>query len=293
MEILLTGGSGFIGKNLLESDLAKKHKIIAPSRAELDLTDGNSVAKFFANRKFDAVIHSAGKPGHRNAKDLSNIFYSDMRMFLNLLQNSGNYGKMIMLGSGAIYDQQFEIKKVKEEDYKLHLPKDEHALFRYVAADYAESLEKIIELRIFGIFGQYEDYAIRFISNAICKTLFNLPITIKQNRKFDYLYVKDLPCILDYFLSAFPRYKAYNVTPDVAVELLDLAKMIRGVAGKNISIVVEKSGLGMEYSGSNQRIKMDFPGYRLTPLTEAVERLYRWYKKNLSTIDQKKLLIDK
>ena len=54
-----------------------------------------------------------------------------------------------------------------------------------------------MELRLFGVFGRHEDYAIRFISNAICKTLFDLPITLRQNRTFSYLYVDDLGPIVE------------------------------------------------------------------------------------------------
>ena len=104
---------------------------------------------------------------------------------------------------------------------------DEHGFFRYVSAKYIETTSNVTELRIFSIFGKYEDYAIRFISNAICKTLFDLPITIKQNRLFDYLYVDDFVPILDFFIQNKPRYKAYNVTPDHAIELLTLAEKIR------------------------------------------------------------------
>lgn len=293
MSLLLTGASGFIGKNILESSLAKKFNILAPSRLELDLTDEKATEKFFAGNKIDVVIHAAGKPGHRNAKDPSNIFYSDMRMFLNLLQNSESYKKMMVISSGAIYDQRFEIKKVGEEDYKLHLPVDEHALFRRVAADYIAWSDKIVELRIFGIFGPYEDYTIRFISNAICKALFNLPITIKQNRLFDYIYVKDLVTVLDHVLQASDMHGAYNLTPESSVQLLELAEMVKEISGKNVPIVIAEAGIGLAYSGSNQKIKKNFPEYKLTPLRQAVEELYLWYQKNIPLIEYNKLLTDK
>jgi len=293
MKILLTGGSGFIGKNILSSQLAVEHQIIAPSSKELDLTSEEAVAAFFSNNKIDCVIHSACKPGHRNAKDLSNIFYTDIRMFLNILQNSGKYKKMIVLSSGAVYDQRFEIMKAKEESYKLHLPVDEHALFRRVSADYIAQSEKVVELRIFGIFGHQEDYAIRFISNAICKTLFNLPITIKQNRKFDYIYVKDLPIILDYFINNSVKHKAYNITPDKSVELLDLANEIKRISGTKLSIVIKKQGLGLEYSGDNIRLHKEIKDFQFTTHELAIQQLYDWYLEHKYDINKDVLLIDK
>ena len=293
MKILLTGSNGFIGRNILNSRLSVDHQIIAPDSKELDLTDEESVRAFFVNNEVDCVIHAACKPGHRNAKDPNAIFFTDMRMFLNLLRNSEYYKKMIILSSGAIYDQRFEIKKVKEEDYKLHLPIDEHALFRWVSADYIARSEKIVELRIFGIFGPHEDYAIRFISNAICKTLYDLPITIKQNRKFDYIYSEDLATILDYFIRNSVKYRAYNITPDESTELLDLAREVRRISGKDLPIVAKKKGLGLEYSGDNARLRQEIKDLKFMDFSLSIRKLYDWYSENKKDINKESLLIDK
>jgi GDP-L-fucose synthase len=48
--ILLTGGSGFIGRNIKESYLAGKYDITAPRSAELNLIDADSVDKFLRNK---------------------------------------------------------------------------------------------------------------------------------------------------------------------------------------------------------------------------------------------------
>ena len=61
------------------------------------------------------------------------------------------------------------------------MPDDEHGFSRYVIAGLRPRDERVVELRPFGVFGPYEDYAIRFISNAICKTLFDLPVTLRQD----------------------------------------------------------------------------------------------------------------
>lgn len=293
MKILLTGGNGFLGKNIQESFLNQKYKIVAPARQELDLADDGSVEKFFRENFFDATIHAAGKPGHRNAPDPTNIFYTDMRMFMNLLQYREQLGKLIVLGSGAIYDQRHSIIKVKEEGYRLRVPADEHALYRRVSAELIEKIDHAVELRIFGIFGKYEDYAIRFISNAICKTLFDLPIIIKQNRKFDYLYVEDLIPVLDYFIEHPAKHKAYNITPDESIELLQMAKKVKAVSDKDLPIKVAQAGLGLEYSGSNLRLKAEIKNWQPTPIVKAIEDLYNWYSEHKSALQKDVLYQDK
>ena len=60
-KILLTGGSGFIGKNILESFLVEKYELIAPSSHELDLLDTDCVNKFFKGKEFDIILHAGTK----------------------------------------------------------------------------------------------------------------------------------------------------------------------------------------------------------------------------------------
>lgn len=292
--ILLTGGSGFIGRNILESYLNEKYQIDAPSSKELNVADEKSVAQYFTSHHPDVVIHAAVKPAHRNAKDFNNIFFTNTRMFFNLERYSDEYEKMLVIGSGAIYDNRNYRPKVKEEDWKNNIPLDEHGFCKYVCEKVIEHSRNIYDLRVFGIFGKYEDYAIRFISNAICKTLFDLPITIKQNRKFDYLYVNDLMPILDWFISEIPCYKAYNVTPDHSASLYDLALMVRAISGKSdLPIQVAQEGLGLEYSGNNQRLRNEYRNIMFTPIEEGIKQLYNWYLAHKKELDKSSLLIDK
>jgi len=292
-KILLTGGSGFVGKNILELFFAQKYEIIAPSSKQLNLFDENSVDEFFLDKKFDIIIHAACKPGHRNAKDLSRLYCSNIKMFFHLLKHSDKFERMINLGSGAIYDNKNYKPKMKEDYFGQNIPRDEHGFCKYVLGNYIEKLDNVVDLRVFGLFGKYEDYAIRFISNAICKTLFDLPITIKQNRRFDYVYINDLMPILEYFIENKPKYNAYNVTPDESIELYELAEKVREISGKNLPVIIKETGLGLEYSGDNSRIKTEIKNLKFTEIDKAIKELYEWYNQNHRIINKDCLLLDK
>jgi len=293
-KIMLTGGSGFIGRNIVESYLSKKYAIIAPRHADLELIDDDEVNAFFKKNSFDVVIHSAVKPGHRNAKDPANLFYADCRMFINIMRNAGSFGKLIVLGSGSVYDMARQnLRKIDEDFLGTSVPVDEHGFYRYVAAKFLERMPEAVELRIFSIFGKYEDYAIRFISNMICKAIYDLPLTMKQNRPFDFLYIDDLMPILDHFISTNSKYPAYNVTPDHAIELYKVAEMVREVSGKDLPIVVAREGIGLEYSGSNARLRREIPELKLSELEISIQQLYRWYYDNKQEIRRELLLFDK
>ena len=55
MNILLTGGNGILGKEILK----RNSKCIAPTRDELDITNREAVFNFMKINKFDTVIHTA------------------------------------------------------------------------------------------------------------------------------------------------------------------------------------------------------------------------------------------
>ena len=237
-KILLTGSNGFIGKNIKESFLNDKYELITPSSKELNLIDTDCVDNYFKDKTFYAVLHAGTKPGHRNAKDPTNLFYSNVRMFMNLERHKDKYEKFINFGSGAVYDVSKDNFNVKETDIFKNFGKDDHSYCKYVVQKLINNLDGFVDLNIFGIFGKYEDWEIRFISNAICKAMYNLPITLRQNRRFSYLFVEDLMPILDYFIENDAKYKSYNVTPDGFVELKQMAEIVKELANQNTNIIL-------------------------------------------------------
>jgi UDP-glucose 4-epimerase len=290
-KIFITGASGFIGRNLVES-LAEKYQVIAPDQNELDLTNQEKVEEFFNQNEIDVVLHCAVKPGHRNAADPSNQLYINMRMFFNLVRNEKKFKKLIFMGSGMVYDTRYYQSKMKEDYFDKHMPEDEGALSKYIISKFIQTRKDMVELRIFGIFGKYEDYAIRFPSNIICKAIHDLPLTMNQNRLFDYIYIKDLIPVVEHFIEKEQLTEnVFNVTPDKSIELLGLAKIIKKISGKNLDIVVARKGMGVEYSGDNTRLRNEIPELKFLPIEEAIKDLYQWYEKN--PVDKEILLIDK
>ena len=297
MRILLTGGSGFIGRNLLEH-LSRNHQLLAPTHAELDLTDPTALDAWFSEHKVDVVVHGAVRPGHRNAADPSRQLWTNLRMFFGLMRNAHRFGRLVFLSSGAVYDGSRPLVRVTEEHLGTSLPSDEHGLSKYAIAEHLDVVHRcgtadVVELRLFGVFGKYEDYAIRFVSNAICKSLFDLPITVRQNRTFSYLFVNDLGPIVERFLAEPHGEAAYNVVPDWTDDLYDLATLAKARSGKDLPVVVASEGHGREYSADNARLRREMPQATFTPTALAVDRLFRWYEDRRSEIDPARLEIDR
>jgi len=199
---------------------------------------------------------------------------------------------MIFLGSGAEYGIQRDVACAKESDFDEIVPQDEHGFSKYVCSKYIENSKNIINLRLFGVFGKYEDYQMRFISNAICKAVYNLPITINQNRVFSYLYIDDLARVIEYFIKHKAREKFYNVVPGEKTELAVLAKKVVEVSGRKLEITVKNPGMGREYTADNSRLLRENRGIKFTPMNEAITELYKWYENRKPEIDYKLLLVD-
>ena len=295
MRILITGGSGFIGRHLAEQ-LAGTYEVSAPSSAELDLLNEQEVREYLDARRFDVIVHTATTRSNRRLAAPPDLLDRNCRMFFNLIRNQGRFGKMIHFGSGAEYDKTGLPARVKEEYFDTRVPTDPYGFSKYICAKYIERSERLVELRLFAVFGAYEDYTVRFISNACCRAVKGLPIALRQDIVFDYLYIKDLVKITRWFIENNGRHKAYNVSTGRPVALTELARVIARVSaqvsGRNPDISVMAEGMGPEYSADNSRMLTEMGGYQFWDLEGAISDLYSWYGANTNLIDPADLQFD-
>jgi len=293
VRVFLTGGTGFIGRNLIEN-LTQDIEITAPTSRELDLTDQYAVEQFVKANDFDVILHTATLNATANTpKDRNVVLEKNLLMFFNLARLRDHVGKLIYYGSGAEYDMRYYQPFMKEEYFDTHVPVDPYGFSKYIMAKYLEAAEKIVDLRVFGCFGPYEDWEIRFISNAFCKALHGLPITLRRNVFFDYIWVHDLVLMTEWAMKVSTRFRHYNACTGQHIDLLTLAQMIKDVTGTDVPIIVGQNGLKAEYSGDNSRIIQEMGGFKFTPLGSALKQLNEYYQKRLDSIDRNLLLSDK
>lgn len=285
MKILLTGANGFIGRNLREK-LEDIYSVECPARSRLDLLDTKAVEEYLKAERFDVVIHAA----NTNNTKKQNVSQYDsldgnLRMFFNLERCKELYGKMYYFGSGAEYDAEHYIPDMKEEYFGSYVPKEAYAFSKYVMSKSCSPDGNIYDLRLFGVYGKYEEWHRRFISNAICRVLKNLPITLSQNVYFDYLWVDDLVEIVKWFLENQPKYRHYNVCSGRKIDLYTLACKVREIMDMDCDIIVGEQGLKKEYTGCNKRLKDEMGEMSFTEWDEAIKELCEYYKKNIEIID--------
>ena len=271
--------------NLMEKLTAVGYRVLAPSSSELNLLDEQAVDAFIRRQPVDIIIHAANKGGGRDTMGMDEVVHNNLRMFLNIVKHADKVEKIIHFGSGAEYGKHRPIVMATEDEASKALPHDAYGFYKSVCSRYIEhSHTNILNLRIFACYGKYEDYRYKFISNAIVKNLLGLPITIRQNVNFDYVYVDDLVKMVAWAMISNTFYKAYNISRGMSVDLLTLAGLINSVADCPSEIVVDIPGLNREYTSSNRRIIEECP-VDFTPHSIAIGLLYEYYAKNLSGLD--------
>jgi UDP-glucose 4-epimerase len=291
IQLLITGASGFVGRNLAER-MRTGFQVTAPGRSELDLTDDAAVRDYLKARRFDAVVHCATVRSNRMTGTPTGLLRDNCRMFFNLARNSARFGKMICLGSGAEYDSRHYLPRMTEDYFDTHVPADDYGLSKYICAQSAGHYPNIYELRLFAVFGRYENWEVRFLSNACCRAVWDLPVVIRQNVLFDFLDVRDFCRVVEWFVERTPRLRHYNVCSGQAHDLKSLAAKVIAASGKKLEIQVGREGLGREYSGDNRRLLDEIGGFRFTSIEESICDLYRWYLERKDGIEPDKLHFD-
>lgn len=289
-KILVTGAGGFIGKNLIEQ-LGPYYKVWPLTSSELNLLDEIAVKSFLQKSNFDVVIHTATHNATvKSTKDLTLVLRNNLQMYTNLYRCRGFFGKMIYYGSGAEYDSRHYVPKMSEEYFDKHVPDDDYGFSKYIMNILAQKTDNIINIRAFGVYGKYEDWRIRFISNACCKAIFNMPITINQNIYFDYLYIDDLVKITKWFIDSSPRFHDYNICTGVPIDLVSIANMIKEISKKNMPIIIKTPGLKKEYSGNNLRLLSEIGSFHFSSIEKNINYLMEWYESNKDTINTRQLI---
>jgi GDP-L-fucose synthase len=107
MRVLITGGSGMVGRNLLEHAGAKNHEVLAPISAQLNLKDSYAVSAYLEEYRPDIIVHSAGKVGGIQA-NLSHpvaFLLDNLDMGRNLVATAHQAGitRLLNLGSSCMY----------------------------------------------------------------------------------------------------------------------------------------------------------------------------------------------
>lgn len=255
--ILLTGGAGFVGANLIRGLLAKKyviHTIIRKGSSiwRLDgiskkieihegiLDDKNKLKKLFEKIKPYAVFHLSTYGAYPTQQDLNLMIETNIKGTINLLEASNKipYKHMVVVGSSSEYGE--KNKPMGESD--VLEPNNFYAATKaaqtHIAQVWAYTFHKpIIIPRFFSVYGPFEEKG-RLVRSVVESALSGSPIKLATGKEArDLIFVEDVVNALIYIISRRSHEgQIFNIGTGKQTTILQLAKKVKGLTKSNSPI---------------------------------------------------------
>ena len=225
MKILLTGGTGLVGKTLLSSGYFDSHIVKAPSSSEVNLLDYQAISDYIKYYVPDLIIHAAGKVGgiQQNLSYPVEFYYQNIQMGNNLVHSAFKSGikKLINLGSSCMYpkDQLEPLRESQILTNSLEPSNEGYALAKiaiqrlcsYISSQYPDFAYKtLIPCNLYGPFDNFSPVSSHLIASIISK----LDSAISNNHssveiwgdgsaRREFMYAGDLADAISFFTTHF------------------------------------------------------------------------------------------
>jgi UDP-glucuronate 4-epimerase len=278
MNVLITGGAGFIGSNLVQhlslftqykkigvvdnfdpfypSEMKKKRiqKWIKMQNIQLyqaDIRDETAMNEIFQQENWDTVIHLAAIPCARSSVQ-DPALYSDVNVTgtVQMLQLAAEHKvkRFIFASSSSIYGSVDEPYPFHEDEI-VSIPNSPYATSKWAAETYCQLFYQlygfdITVLRLFTTFGpgQRPDMAIRRFSEQI---IAHQPVTLYDTESTrDYTYISDVVEALRLSLEWTNGYQVYNVGSGISVKITQMLDVLANALGiqHEVKIIGEQDG---------------------------------------------------
>ena len=304
-KILVTGGGGFIGANLVKELKRRGHEVIASDLYNTDRDDYiradvrnyRQLERVFEIEKwkFDSVYHLAAEYGRWNGEDYyENLWQTNAigTKHIIRLQEKLKF-RMVFFSSAEVYG---DYEGVMTEDVMEENPiKDTYQMNDYAITRWAGELMCMNSAKMFGTetvrvrpvncYGPGEQYTPYrgFIPKFIHHALFNKPYVVYKGHKRIIDYVEDTCRTFANIVDNFIPGEVYNVggRPEWEKEIKEYSDSVLKAVGRDDSIVTYK-----EAEPFTTKVKqMDFSkavrdlGHdpKVTP-EEGIKRTVEWVK---------------
>ena len=226
MKLLLTGGSGMLGSALqrLAPTVAPDLEVLAPTRAELPLTDARAVSDWFAANPVDAVIHAAARVGgiQANIDHPVDFLVENLRMNDAVVMGAHQAGveRLVFLGSSCMYPRDYR-QPLEEGDIlaaPLEPTNEGYALSKITGARLCDYITRshenrhyktLIPCNLFGTEDHFGSVASHLIAAIVTKVVQarnagddSVEIWGSGNARREFLFVDDL---VQFMLTSLPR----------------------------------------------------------------------------------------
>ncbi len=294
--VLLTGATGFIGRNVVNELIQKGYTVFAPSNSvslsenkdliqiKLDLFDKLATENFLKENKFENLIHLAW---YTDAKCHSSDVNMDWTaLSINLLKSFKNNGGKKALFAGSMSEYDFSYGYLKENLTPLTnsslYGKCKASLYE-IASSYAMQCDLDFKwARIFNVYGPYEKKS-RLMPSVICSILNNEDVKVSPCTKTqDYLHVFDIASgIVALFESDVKG--AVNISSGKPVVLKSIVEKISELMDYKGKILYGAIPANFEDNfvvGCNEKLLNDVGWTQKIDLEEGLKQTIDWWRQN-------------
>ncbi|WP_312993446.1 NAD-dependent epimerase/dehydratase family protein [Chryseobacterium flavum] len=265
MNVVITGASGFVGKNLTEYLKLKDYQITA-----LSLRDENWKKNFPANA--DVIIHLAGKAHDTSNTSDDNEYYKinrDLTIELfNTFLKSGTKNFFYFSSVKAAADRVDGIltEDVKANPYtpygKSKKEAEEYILSKDLPAD-----KKAYIIRPCMIHGPGNKGNLNLLYKIVKKGL-PWPLTAFENKR-SFLNIDNLNFLIDQMLTKDVSSGIYNFADDDAISTNELIKTINSAVGKKARLWNISKNMIENVARLGDKLHLPLNSERLKKLTES------------------------
>ena len=306
MKILLTGGSGMVGKNILEYSKKEEYTFLAPSSKELNLLEYNSVDTFIKENNPEFIIHAAGKVGGIQANIAApvNFLVDNMDMGRNIIMAAKNNSikNLLNLSSSCMYPRDAENPLAEDLILKGELePTNEgYAIAKVMTTRLCEyimkeDLDKNYKTAIpCNLYGKYDKFdpknshmipaVIRKIHEAKELGIAEIDVWGDGLARREFMYAADLANFIFY---AIPNFKEMPQNINVGLgkdySINEYYKSIANIIGFKGSFVHDLTKpIGMKQKLIDDTRLKTFGWSSKTSLQEGLTKTFEFYKKTLN-----------
>ncbi len=315
--IFIAGANGMVGRAVVRElkDIGCTD-LLTPNSSELDLTDQESVRKFFASEKPQIVIAAAARVGGiaANNKFRADFIYENLMIEANLINSAHQNGceTLLMLGSSCIYPKE-AVQPMREEELLsgyLEFTNEPYAIAKIAAIKLCESYYRQYDRNFFSVmptnlYGTFDNFDLEssHVIPALMRKLHDAKISGDESveiwgsgRPFrEFMFVDDLASAILFTIQNVNASDIYdqgishlNIGTGKDVSIRDTAELIKAVVGYKGSIVqnTEKPDGTMRKLLDVSRLN-DLGWHYRTELREGLEATYAWYLSNESVVNER------
>lgn len=291
MKVIVTGGNGFLGSNVVRKLIKNEHEVFVISKNNNNIQDILPQIKYSteytdAIDQFqpDVVIHFGWKGGN-NALDAqhANQFSDNMPMSLELLIRLAalpNKPKFIGVGSFAEYgDYNRPIDEIDIEKPQTWYGVTKLSLKNYSQFVCNQNGMEWSWIRPCYIYGP-GDVSTRLIPTTINKCINNQPILLDSCDKFiDYLYIDDF-CEYVNHLTINKSAGVYNLSSGKGFHLREVIKLIHKTIGNHNTLEFSKKNYSETkwVCGNNLKISKESGILNTTDFLTGILKTIKFYK---------------